>query len=204
MARLYYRNAHKRKKADVPGPGKTAWKGFLLTDDIVHTGLSMTADGLHSVSRKFTRKTLAFGTIAAGFATDTVMAQPKETKELALNIFSNVCCVVIGKMIIDWKMDKDNNPNKFTGGLIDRFLRIARMPILAVGAFEMAVAGMAFKFPAIENYLKFDAMGSGIACAAMGIACYLISSSTGTYLEFEKKSFEIFKKIEETVFGKEE
>lgn len=203
MARLYYRNAHKKKKAEVPGPGKTVWKGFLLTDDIVHTGFSMTAESLHSVSRKFTRKTLAFSTLAAGLATDTIMRQPEGLKELGLNIFSNVCCLVIGKMIIDWKMDKDNDANKFSDGLIDRLLRVARMPILAVGAFEMTVSGMAFKFPAIENYLKFGVLGDGIACTTVGIACYLISSSNGAYREFEKKSFALFKKIEEKIFGKE-
>ena len=94
-------------------------------------------------------------------------------------------------------MDSDNNPNKFSEGIIDKFLRVARMPIIAIGVFEMAVAGLAFRFPGIENYNKLAVLGDGIVCTAMGISCYLISSSTGVYNNFKEWVWDLSERIEE-------
>ena len=197
MARIYFKDANK-KKADsaIPGPGKTVWKGLLVQDDLIHIGISRAANGLHRVSSKLNRKTLAFSTLFAGVATNTVLDQPDDLKKLGWSLFGNAFCLITGKMIIDWKMDNDNDVNKFADGLLDKFLRLVRMPVTAVGATVLGICGLAFKFPGIELSLKVAAFGQGVACTCMGIAFYLISSSTGAYNDFKEWKSNLAEKIE--------
>lgn len=181
MARLYYGNAHDNKKTKgpvIPGPGKVAWGAYLVTDDLVHKGVTRTAEKIKKKT-EVSRKTQATIAMASTFAVSTLAIGFDDLKKLGWGVLVNSACFVAGKTAIDMLVENDGDIGKYRNGLIDKFFRGTRLIMVAFGTIKMGAAVLAFE--TIQKSEALNNVGNGLGWIGFGTALYLVSSGTDSF-----------------------
>jgi hypothetical protein len=157
-------------------PHKVAFKACLLADDLIHRGVTRTAEKIEKTTG-LTRKGLSYAVVGAGIVTSAIASynNPDISSQIYRNVFFGIGAGYFVRVVPDWPSgspktsDLAKTEDKFFGP-VEKLIKVIRFPLLVWAA----------------GWAAYDILGgertdlsSQIRNMAGDMLFYLFSSSTG-------------------------
>jgi hypothetical protein len=147
---------------------RVAWKACVLTDDFIHSGIDAAArkaEGRFNISRR----SLAYGSMAAGTIATGAILSGKPLWTVAFAAIGSITFLVYSRFM-EKAMAAKTAASACAESLEAAFLKLARLPALAWGAYKVAAS--------IDGGERTDA-AAGAYFIGIAVAAYLAASGTG-------------------------